>query len=126
MIKPHQHILVCITAKSCRYNTNGFVEELTRLPENRWGHACGALPTGVRPVQTSILYLCTFQAYIVVGGQYSSSVLTLLPGATAWTELASLPKPFYYAQASIVGGRLRVTWSEDDRENYRSEVMNDK
>ena len=59
-------------------------------------------------------------------------MLTLLPGATAWTELASLPKPFYFAQASIVGGRLRVTWSEltwdeeDGRDSYRSEVMNDK
>ena len=120
-----------ITAKSCRYNISGFVEELTQLPENIYGHVCAALPTGVRPDQTSILNLCTLQAYIVVGGQYSSSVLTLLPGATAWTELASLPKPFYYAQASIVGGRLRVTWSEltwseDDKENYRSEVMIDK
>ena len=53
MIKPVQHILVSITAKSCRYNVSGFVEELTRLPENRWDHACAALPTGVRPVQPS-------------------------------------------------------------------------
>ena len=47
MIKP-------ITAKSCRYNVNGFVEELPRLPEIRFSHVCGALPTGVRPVQQSI------------------------------------------------------------------------
>ena len=42
-----------ITAKSCRYDVNGFVEELPQLPENREGHACAALPntvssTGVR------------------------------------------------------------------------------
>ena len=42
--------LVSITAKNCRYNISGFVEELPQLPENRYGHACGALPTGVRPV----------------------------------------------------------------------------
>ena len=31
-----------------RYNLNGFVEELVRLPESRYGHACAALPsTGV-------------------------------------------------------------------------------
>ena len=37
-----------------RYNVTGFVEELPQLPlpENRFGHACAALPTtGVRPVQ---------------------------------------------------------------------------
>ena len=40
--------------KSCRYNTSGFVEELPKLPENRWGHACAALPsTEVRPTQST-------------------------------------------------------------------------
>ena len=35
-----------------RYNVNGFVEELPRLPENRFDHACASLPaTGVRPAQ---------------------------------------------------------------------------
>ena len=38
-----------ITVKSCRYNTNGFVEELPQLPEKRTAHACAALPiTGVK------------------------------------------------------------------------------
>ena len=33
-----------------RYNVNGFVEELPQLPEDRFRHACAALPdTGVRP-----------------------------------------------------------------------------
>jgi len=81
-----------------RYNVNGFVEELPQLPENRLGHACGALPaTG---------------ALVVAGGLnpgYTASVLTLLPGAEAWTPLASLPRPLAYAPASIVGGRLRLT-----------------
>ena len=40
------------TSKGCRYNVNGFVEELSQLPENRYVHACAALPaTGVRPDQ---------------------------------------------------------------------------
>ena len=46
--KPHQYIL-----NYYRYNTRGFVEELPQLPENRWNHACAALPsTGVRPIQS--------------------------------------------------------------------------
>ena len=31
----------------CRYNLNGFVEELPRLPEGRSGHACASIPTSV-------------------------------------------------------------------------------
>jgi len=94
-----------------RYDVNGFVEELPQLPENRNGHACGALPaTG---------------AFVVAGGYTSSrtsSVLTLLPGAEDWTPLASLPRPMPYAQASIVGGRLRVTGGHDGG-SFRSEVL---
>merc|ERR1712192_124773 len=40
-----------------RYDVNGFVEELPQLPENRYGHACGALPaTGVRPAQSTFIF----------------------------------------------------------------------
>ena len=40
------------TTKNCRYNVNGFVEELPKLPEKITEHACAALPdTGVRPTQ---------------------------------------------------------------------------
>ena len=42
-----------------------------------------------------------------------SSVLTLLPGAAAWTSLESLPQPLYGAKASIVGGRIRLTGGFD-------------
>ena len=52
-----------------------------------------------------------------------SSVLTLLPGAEEWTHLASLPRPLEGAQASIVGGRLRVTGGFDGG-STRSEVTN--
>jgi len=94
-----------------RYNISGFVEELTQLPENRWSHACGALPTG---------------ALIVAGGYDGtnrlSSVLTLLPGATAWTQLASLPRPLAGPRASIVGGKIRVNGGFDG-DSYRSEVL---
>ena len=38
-----------------------------------------------------------------------SSVITLLPGATAWTTLAPLPRKILDGvKASIVTGRLRV------------------
>ena len=55
------------------------------------------------------------------GSDYLSSVLTLLPGAAAWTPLASLPRALYDARASIVGGRLRVTGGYGGG-SYRSEV----
>merc|ERR1719193_2794734 len=95
-----------------RYNVTGFVEELPQLPENRYLHACSALPaTG---------------AFVVAGGDPSdttSSVLTLLPGAEDWISLDSLPRPLYGARASIVGGRLRVTGGLDGDGSYRSEVV---
>ena len=84
MTKPIQHILVSITAKSYRYNISGFVEELTQLPENRGFHACGALPTGVRPIETSIL---TFDCR-----------LWLLP-----EEQMHPPKPFLLCWPSSLG-----------------------
>ena len=36
----HHHCTCC-----CRYNVDGFVKELPQLPENRYGHACAALPS---------------------------------------------------------------------------------
>ena len=77
------------------------------------------------------------QAYLVAGGFESSfssfslsSVLTLLPGATAWTPIASLPRGLWRAGASIVGGRLRVNGGQDGQRHWedplRSEVMIEK
>ena len=66
-----------------------------------------------------------FQAFVVAGGEDDSSVLTLLPGATAWTPLTSLPTALSQAQASIVRGRLRVTGGHDGDSfigGFRSEV----
>ena len=66
---------------------------------------------------------------MVAGGadgsyNYLSSVLTLLPGAEEWTPLASLPRALGGAQASIVGGRLRVTGGRNGGGSFRSEVTN--
>ena len=69
------------------------------------------------------------QAFLVAGGRsqsYFSSVLTLLPEATAWTPLASLPSALNEAKASIVGGRIRVNGGRDDGASFRSEVMIEK
>ena len=109
----------------CRYDINGFVEELPQLPENRRAHACAALPiTKVRPKQNQPFV----QAFIVAGGYTSdrtSSVVTLLHGATTWTPLASLPRGLAYARASIVGGRIRINGGYDGG-SRRSEVMIEK
>ena len=57
------------------------------------------------------------QALVVAGGNVGSTpislVLTLLPGATAWVPLASLPRALNYVRASIVGGRLRLAGGDD-------------
>ena len=123
--KSIQHILMSITAKSCRYDTSGFVEELPQLPQNRHSHACASLPiTKVRPKQNQPFV----QAYIVAGGwtpDYTSSVVTLLHGATTWTPLASLPRGLSGARASIVGGRIRINGGYDGG-SRRTEVMIEK
>ena len=114
-----------ITAKSCRYDVNGFVEELPQLPEERYYHACAALPiTKVRQKQNQPFV----QAFVVAGGftpHYTSSVVTLLHGATTWTSLASLPRALIGARASIVGGRIRINGGHDGG-SYRTEVMIEK
>ena len=82
---------------------------------------------------SSLRIFTYLQALVVVGGdnggaggtKYFSSVVTLLPGATSWAFLASLPRPLRNAQASIVGGRLRVNGGRDDGHFSRSEVMID-
>ena len=66
------------------------------------------------------------QALVVVGGfdeswQYLHSMLTLLPGSEAWESLPSLPQRLEGAQASIVGGRLRLTGGYGQG-SYRTEV----
>ena len=59
----------------------------------------------------------------VIRSSYTSSVATLLPGATAWTPLVSLPGSFGYAQASIVGGNIRVTGGIEQSGSRISEVV---
>ena len=55
-----------------------------------------------------------FQAFVVAGGYYDpSSVVTLLPGATAWTSLASLPRGLVAARAIIVAGGRILVWVWD-------------
>ena len=70
--------------------------------------------------------MSTLQGFVVAGGEewnnLLSSVLTLLPGASAWTPLASLPRALSSARASIVGGKIRVTGGYDGGAR-RSEVM---
>ena len=101
------------------------MEELPQLPMSRYGHSCAALPsTGVRLGLDQPLK--HFQAFVVAGGSDGinilSSVLTLLPGATAWTALASLPRELGLAQATIVAGRMRVTGGSSSS-SRRSEVI---
>ena len=67
------------------------------------------------------------QEFIVAGGRegsgYTSSVLTLLPGASDWVALASLPRTLYRCKASIVGGSFMLTGGFSS--TYRSEVTSD-
>ena len=70
-------------------------------------------------------YLTPFQAFIVAGGDDGlSSVVTYLPGseATAWSYLASLPRPLEGARMSIARGRIRLIGGRDADISSRSEV----
>ena len=55
----------------------------------------------------------SLQEFIVAGGWtpsygHTDTVLSLLPGATSWTSLASLPLRLWTPRASVVGGKMRV------------------
>ena len=71
-------------------------------------------------------YPLKLKALVVAGGwdgnNWLSSVLSLLPGTTTWAPLASLPVALVDAQASIVGGRLRINGGVGG-DSYRTEVM---
>ena len=41
-------------------------------------------------------------------------IMTLLPGASTWTPLTSLPRGRFSAQVSTVGGALRLIGGDDD------------
>ena len=62
------------------------------------------------------------------GREYTSSVVSLHPGATAWVEKRSLPRALYVPRASVVGGKMRLvggrtkTEDPDDYRGYRDEV----
>jgi len=86
-----------------RFDAMGSVlEELTPLPSNRSRLACGHYPTEEG------------KALLVAGGwpslEHDSSVLTLLPSASSWTNLNPLPNFPFLAKAgySMVGGRLWI------------------
>ena len=91
------------------------LEELTPLPSNRSRLACGHYPTEEGKVREGD----TAQALLVAGGWPSlepdSSVLTLLPSASSWTNLNPLPNFPFLAKAgySMVGGRLRIVGGQE-------------
>ena len=82
------------------------------------------------------MFTIAVQALVVVGGynhdndEGLTSVVTLLPGSTAWAHLASLPQELltssrglFQASASIMGGRLRVFGGRTQGVGFRSEVI---
>ena len=56
-------------------------------------------------------------------GTTTSSVLILSDEATTWVSIASLPRPLRNAQASVVGGKLRLNGGQDPDHAFRSEVI---
>ena len=70
--------------------------------------------------------LNAFQAFVVAGGYDGSnrfsSVVTLLPGATAWTFLASLPRQVDSARASLLRGKVRLSGGYFGSNSYSSQV----
>ena len=67
------------------------------------------------------------QTFIVAGGsfgerEYTSSVVSLLPGATAWTEKRSLPRALFVPRASVVGGKMWLVGGQTKYQGFRDEV----
>ena len=60
------------------------------------------------------------------GKDYTSSVVSLLPGAAAWVEKRSLPRALFVPRASVVGGKMWLvggkTDDPDNSKGYRDEV----
>ena len=61
----------------CRYNVNGFVEELPQMPEPRSYHACAALPsTKVRLAQPRHAFM--FRHSSLLGAMHLDLAICLL------------------------------------------------
>ena len=54
--------------------------------------------------------------------KYDNSVLALLPRATSWKVLTSLPKTLGYVESSMVNGKLWVTGGLEAGSTYNSDV----
>ena len=75
-----------------------------------------------------------FKTYIVAGGgtgggsteTFVNSVLALLPSASQWTALASLPRPLYRPKASIVSNRLWLACGERLTAKHRDRPFSDQ
>ena len=57
---------------------------------------------------------------------FVNSVLALLPSASGWTPLASLPRPVYRPKASIVGNRLWLACGEHLTAKHRDRPFSDQ
>ena len=58
----------------------------------------------------------------IVAGAYTNSVLALLPRATSWKALTSLPKTLGWVGSSMVNGKLWVTGGYAGGNTYNSYV----
>ena len=82
---------------------------------------------------TEFLHKSFQQALVVAGGTdrrgteliYLSSVRMLIPGAAAWTPIASLPKPLKGPRASIVGDKIRLSGGRERKGTILEEVKHD-
>ena len=77
------------------------------------------------------MYPPLLQTFIVAGGsygerEYTSSVVSLLPGEKAWIEKRSLPRALFVPRASVVGGKMWLvggqTEDPDNSKGFRDKV----
>ena len=55
-------------------------------------------------------------------GNYANSVLALMPRATSWKAMTSLPKGLAAIGSAMVNGQLWVTGGVDSGSKYNSDV----
>ena len=108
---------------------------------NTWQHWPGdhlCLSPVLSPILSSVYHLLyhpvyppLLQTFVVAGGsfgerEYTSSVVSLLPGATVWIEKRSLPRALFVPRASVVGGKMWLvggqTEDPDNSKGFRDEV----
>ena len=115
-----------ITAKSCRYYTNGTFKELPQLPEDRYAHACAALPITKGNHSTSDSNFLSFHPHPqwFKGFRMRPKWRAEAGMIGLWTGMASPgPSPSCHSMVSPVILRPALSFQWQQLEWHRNEII---